>query len=79
MVTRERRFVHFAAIQENTKAERVDMTPVGIFNKEVITGVKPRLLIIIPLKVVRPPLGMFMAMLKKKRTHVLGSITASRA
>jgi hypothetical protein len=79
MVTRHRRFSHFAAIHEKTNAESVDMTPVGIFSKDVLTGEKPRLLIMIPLKVVSPPLGMLMAMLKRKRIHVLGSMTASNA
>lgn len=79
IVTRHRLFTHFAASQEKINADSVDMTPVGIFSKEVFTGEKPRLLIMIPLKVRRPPLGMFMAMLKKNRIQVLGSMIASDA
>ena len=39
----------------------VDMTPVGMDKREALTLVKPRFEIMIPLKVVKPPLGMLMA------------------
>ena len=79
IVTRHRRLDHLAAIQEKANADKVDITPVGIFSREVLTAEKPRLLIMIPLNVVRPPFGMLMEILKKKRIHVLGSIMASSA
>jgi hypothetical protein len=43
-----------AATQENRKADNVDMMPVGMFKSEVVTALKPRLLIMIPLKVIKP-------------------------
>lgn len=70
------------------------MIPVGMFRRDVVTGEKPRLLMMMPLNVVRPelsagqnvlgtrcipPLGILIAMLKRKRVQVLGSITASKA
>lgn len=54
IVTRHRRSVHLAASHEKKKAERVDMIPVGMFRSDVFTGENPKLLMIIPLKVVRP-------------------------
>lgn len=54
MVTRHRRLVHFAAIHEKKKADKVDMMPVGIFSRDVWTAVNPRLSMMIPLKVMRP-------------------------
>jgi hypothetical protein len=52
MVTKHRLFVHLAATQEKRKADIVDMMPVGMFRSEVVTASKPRLLMIIPLKVI---------------------------
>lgn len=37
------------------------MTPVGIARREASTGEKPMFVIMIPLKVVRPPLGILIA------------------
>ena len=54
IVTRHLRSVHFAASHEKKKAEMVDMMPVGMFKRDVLTGENPRLLMMIPLKVVRP-------------------------
>lgn len=54
IVTRHLRFVQRAASQENENADKVDITPVGIFRREALTAVKPRLLIRMPLNVVRP-------------------------
>lgn len=54
MVTRHRRFVHLAATHENMNADNVDMIPVGILRRDVWTAVNPRLLTMIPLKVIRP-------------------------
>lgn len=54
IVTRHRRPIQRAASQENTNAARVDIIPVGILRREVLTAEKPRLSIIIPLNVVRP-------------------------
>lgn len=56
IVTRHRRLCHFAAIHENRNADIVDMIPVGMFSREVWTAVKPRLLTMIPLNVMRPVL-----------------------
>lgn len=65
-VTRQRRFAHLAPAYEKTNAEMVLMTPVGILSKEASTEENPRFEIIMLLKVVRPPLGMLIAILKKK-------------
>lgn len=54
IVTKHRWFVHFAPIVENTKADNVDMTPVGIESNDAWTDVNPKFFIMIPLKVVRP-------------------------
>ena len=43
------------------KADRVDITPVGMLSREALTEENPRLEIIMPLKVVRPPFGMLIA------------------
>lgn len=43
------------------KAERVDITPVGIDRREALTLEKPKFEMMMPLKVVKPPLGMLMA------------------
>jgi hypothetical protein len=54
IVTRQRRSVHFAAIHEKMKAASVDMTPVGMLNRDAFTPEKPSPLIINPPKVVSP-------------------------
>lgn len=79
IVTRQRRLVHLAANQEKQNADKVDITPVGMLSSEVITGEKPKLSMMMPLNVVSPPLGMLMAILKRNKIHVLGSMTASIA
>ena len=43
------------------KAERVDITPVGIDRRDALTLEKPRFAIMMPLNVVRPPLGTLIA------------------
>lgn len=48
------------------------MTPVGMLSKEASTEEKPRFEIMMLLKVRSPPLGMFMAMLKKKMIPEIG-------
>lgn len=53
IVTRHRLLVQLAAIHEKKNAEIVDMIPVGMFKSEVVTASKPRLLMIIPLKVIK--------------------------
>lgn len=65
-VTRQRRFAHFAPAYENTNAEMVLMTPVGMLSKDASTDENPRLAMMMLLNVVSPPFGMLMAMLKKK-------------
>lgn len=95
IVTRQRRSFHLAAKKEKMIEARVDITPVGMARRDDCTEVKPRFLIMMPLKVVSPilqvseigieaylvgdipPLGMLIAMLKKKMSHVFGSINAS--
>jgi hypothetical protein len=54
IVTRQRRLLHFAAMSENTNAERVDITPVGMLKREELIPEKPRPAIISPPKVVNP-------------------------
>lgn len=54
IVTRHLRFDQRAASQEKKNADTVDITPVGMFRREALTAVKPRLLMRIPLNVVRP-------------------------
>jgi hypothetical protein len=54
MQTRHRRLVHFAAKREKQIEHIVDITPVGIARREDSAGVKPRLLMMIPLKVMSP-------------------------
>lgn len=65
-VMRQRRFAHFAPAYENTNAETVLMTPVGMLSKEASTEENPRLDIMMLLKVVSPPFGILIAILKKK-------------
>src|SRR5262245_11215065 len=54
IVTRQRWLTHFAAIIENRTADKVDIIPVGMFKRELSIAEKPKLLIMIPPKVVRP-------------------------
>lgn len=54
IVTKHRLFVHLAATHEKRKADNVDMIPVGMFKSEVVTALKPRLLMMIPLNVIKP-------------------------
>lgn len=71
MVTRHRRPVQRAASQENPNAARVDMIPVGMLRREVLTAENPRLSMIIPLNVVRPkPLVMIRGWWRTQLTSV---------
>jgi hypothetical protein len=70
MVTRHRRFSHLAEIREKTNAAMVDTTPFGIVKREASTPEYPRLEMMMPPNVSRPPLGMLIAMLKKKISQV---------
>ena len=46
--------VHLAAMVENTKADKVDITPVGIFKRELSTAENPKPLMTSPPNVVKP-------------------------
>jgi hypothetical protein len=52
--TRHRRFFHFAAKREKQIEHTVDITPVGMARREDSRAVNPKLLMIIPLKVMSP-------------------------
>lgn len=54
IATKQRRLSHRAASVENTKADSVDITPVGMFRSELLIAENPRFLIMIPLNVIRP-------------------------
>lgn len=54
MQTRHLRFVHFAARREKLIDAMVDMTPVGMARRDDSNGSKPRLLMMMPLKVMSP-------------------------
>lgn len=54
IVTKHRRFSHFAAMRENRNAAIVDIMPVGILKSEASTPENPRPEMIRPLKVNSP-------------------------
>lgn len=53
-MTRHRLFAHLAARLEKIKAESVDITPVGMFNRDAWIGENPKFFIRIPPNVMRP-------------------------
>jgi hypothetical protein len=76
-MVRHRRPFHRAAMKAKPMPQRFDIMPVGIVNKAEVLSLKPRLLMMMLPNVIRPPLGMLIAMLKKKMIQVRVSSNAS--